>query len=145
MFDPYYNRRRQARLVRERRISKVATPDLPIDGDNSETRKPLTRAGSVFDAVINSLNAEMYREEANFFAIVRESWARLFPNLPMRPGRWQEGRIILYVANAGQSFAMRAHLPAIKKQLKTLPGAPRTFSLIVEIHAPARHSGNTMR
>lgn len=134
MFDPYYNRRLKARLQRERKLSAVATQGLPIDGDNAETRKPLVRAGDMFDAAIGELRDEIFKEEASFFDTVREAWPKLFPNLPMRPGRWQEGRIVLYVANAGQAFAMRSRLPAVKKQLKTLPGAPGTFTLLVEIH-----------
>lgn len=141
MFDPYYNRRLKARLQREERLSKVVSPDLPIDGDNAEARRPMVQAGSVLDAVIDGLNAEMHKEEAGFFDTVRESWPTMFPNLPMRPGRWQEGRIILYVANAGQSFAMRSRLPAIKKKLRELPNAPKKLTLIVEIHAAPKPTG----
>ena len=83
---------------------------------------------------MDSVAREIYRDEARFFDQWREQWAELFPGCPARPGRWQEGKLVLYVATAGQSFALRPKLPAMKRRILALDGAPKgRFALLVEI------------
>ena len=135
-YDPYERKRRAARVIRQNRLAKIVSAGLPIDGDPVETRKPVRKADSFFDAVMESVTRDMYGEETRFFDSLRERWGALFPNCPARPGRWQEGKLVLYVATAGQSFAMRPKLPAMKKKIGALEGAPKgRFALLVEIHA----------
>ena len=139
MYDPYEKKRREARLARQGKLARIVTAGIPIDGDPTETRKPVENLGGLLDAVMESMKRDMYKDEARFFDNVREQWDTLFPDCPARPGRWQEGKLVLYVATAGQSFAMRPKLPAMKKKIIALEGAPKgRFALLVEIHAPLR-------
>lgn len=70
-----------------------------------------------------------------FFDSLADKWRDLFPNLPVKPGRFDDGKIVLYVKTAPLSFAMRPQLPRIRKVLLGLPGAPKRLSLRLEIHA----------
>ena len=134
MFDPYEQKRRRAREQRQSRLNRIVSPDLPIDGDAVEARRPTAAVGGLLDAVMDSVAREIYRDEARFFDQLREQWAELFPGCPARPGRWQEGKLVLYVATAGQSFALRPKLPAMKRRILALDGAPKgRFALLVEI------------
>ena len=135
-YDPYERKRRAARVMRQNKLAKIASAGLPIDGDPVETRKPVRTADSLLDAAIESVTRDMYSEETRFFDMLRERWDGLFPNCPARPGRWQDGKLVLYVATAGQSFAMRPKLPAMKKKIRELEGVPQgRFALLVEIRA----------
>ena len=134
MFDPYAQKRRRAREQRQSRLARIVSPDLPIDGDAVEARRPTVAVGGLLDAVMDSVAREIYRDEARFFDRLRERWAELFPECPARPGRWQEGKLVLYVATAGQSFALRPKLPAMKRRILALDGAPKgRLVLLVEI------------
>ena len=133
-FDPYAKKRRLARQARQARLDKIVSSDLPVDGDAVETRRPTAAVGGLMDAVMESVARELYRDEARFFDRLREQWAELFPGCPARPGRWQDGKLVLYVGTAGQSFALRPKLPAMKKRILALDGAPKgRFALLVEI------------
>ena len=133
-FDPYAKKRRLARQARQARLDKIVSSNLPVDGDAVETRRPTAAVGGLLDAVMESVARELYRDEARFFDRLREQWAELFPGCPARPGRWQEGKLVLYVATAGQSFALRPKLPAMKKRILALDGAPKgRLVLLVEI------------
>lgn len=134
MFDPYEKKRRAAREARQRRLDGIVSPDLPIDGDALETRRPVQTFGGIFDTVMESLNRDIYRDEARFLDTLRERWSELFPGCPARPGRFQDGRLVLYVSTSGQSFALRPKLPAMKRRIMALEGAPKgRFVLLVEI------------
>ena len=134
MFDPYAQKRRRAREQRQSRLARIVSPDLPIDGDAVEARRPTVAVGGLLDAAMDSVAREIYRDEARFFDRLREQWAELFPGCPARPGRWQEGKLVLYVATAGQSFALRPKLPTMKRRILALDGAPKgRFVLLVEI------------
>ena len=134
MFDPYEQKRRRAREQRQSRLARIVSPDLPIDGDAVEARRPTVAVGGLLDAVMDSVAREIYHDEARFFDRLREQWAELFPGCPARPGRWQEGKLVLYVATAGQSFALRPKLPAMKRRILALDGAPKgRLVLLVEI------------
>ena len=72
-------------------------------------------------------------EKSPFFDQVCERWPTLFPDSVAKPGRWQDGRLFLYVRTSGQLFGMRPKLTKIKKALATLPTAPKRFSVHLEI------------
>ena len=137
-YDPYERKRRAARVARQNKLTKIVSDGLPIDGDPVETRKPVRKADSLLDAAIEAVTRDMYGEETRFLDSLREQWDDLFPNCPARPGRFQDGKLVLYVATAGQSFAMRPRLPAMKKKIRETEGAPQgRFALLVEIRPPA--------
>ena len=81
---------------------------------------------------------DLLKEKDAFFDSLPVVWDKLFPGLPMRPGRYEGGRIYLYVPNATVNFIMRRKLPHIKKVLSELPNAPKKLELRVEIHSAER-------
>ncbi len=117
-------------VAARRRLAAHATPDLPIDGDVVETRVPMPNMGKLMDGLL----ANLLIEKSPFFDEVCEKWTGLFPDCVAKPGRWQDGRLFLYVRTSGQLFGMRSKLPKIRKTLATLPTAPKRFSVNLEIH-----------
>ena len=87
-------------------------------------------AASAFEAAFKELSTE--RNE--FFDSLVDNWKRLFPKLPARPGRAENGRIYIYVRTAPASYAMRPRLREIAAKLATLPGAPEKIDLRLEVH-----------
>ena len=85
--------------------------------------------GAAGDAVARALAVE----HNAFFDSLVDVWTTLFPNSPARPGRYDGGRIVLYVRSAPALFAFRSKLPAVKRKLAELPGAPKRLDLILEI------------
>ena len=69
-----------------------------------------------------------------FYDSLVDNWKSLFPDLPARPGRYEGGRIYIYVRNAPTSYVVRPKLRAIAAKLASLPGAPRKIDLRLEIH-----------
>ena len=137
-YDPYARRRREARILRQKRLEQVASPDLPVDGDPAETRRPANAIDGLLDAAIESVEREIYHDETAFLDSLAERWDEMFPGCPARPARWRDGILVLHVGNAGQSFAMRPRLPAMKRKILALENAPKErFRIIVQIHAPA--------
>ena len=88
-------------------------------------------SASAFDAALKDL----LTEKNPFFNTVAARWASLFPDLPARPGRSENGLIFLYVRNAPSLFLMRPKLRKIAAALATLPGAPKRVDLRLEIHS----------
>ena len=117
-------------VAARRRLAARATPGLPIDGDAVETRVPMPGIGKLMDDLL----ASMLVEKSPFFDQVCEKWMELFPDCVAKPGRWQDGRLFLYVRTSGQLFGMRTKLPTIKRALAALPTAPKRFSVNLEIH-----------
>jgi hypothetical protein len=111
------------------RLAAHATPGLPIDGDVVETRVPMPSMGKLMDGLL----ATLLVEKSPFFDQVCEQWPTLFPDSVAKPGRWQDGRLFLYVRTSGQLFGMRPKLTKIKKALAALPTAPKRFSVHLEI------------
>ena len=68
-----------------------------------------------------------------FFDSLADRWKALFPDLPAKPGRYEDGKIFLYVPNAAVNFMVRPRLAAIKKLLAALPDAPKRIDLRLEI------------
>lgn len=85
---------------------------------------------SALDAALK----ELLLEKNPFFDLVCDNWARMYPGLPAKPGRYEGGRIYLYVGNAPTLFAMRPKLRLIAADLAKMPGAPKKLDLRLEIH-----------
>lgn len=90
---------------------------------------------STFTSALATVAAGMIVERNDFFDSLVDRWKTLFPALPARPGRFEDGKIFLYVKNAPTLFLMRPKLPQIKRQLAALPGAPKKIDLRLEAHA----------
>lgn len=90
-------------------------------------------------ATFNSALAAAYQaltvERNAFYEMLVGNWKALFPDLAAKPGRAEGGRIWLYVRSAPASFAIRPKLPAIRRRLAELPGAPKRLEVRLEIHA----------
>jgi len=88
-----------------------------------------------FNSALEAAFKDMLVEKNPFFDSLADNWKGLFPNLPIWPGRYDGGKIWLYVRTAPTLFAMRPKLPMIKRTLATLPGAPKKIELRLEIHS----------
>ena len=99
----------------------------PVDPDKRGRHKTIA---SAFDAAFKDLTVE----KNAFFDSLVDNWRTLFPNLPARPGRYEDGKIFVYVKNAPTAFLVRPKLRAIAAKLATLPGAPKKIDLRLEQH-----------
>lgn len=90
---------------------------------------------AVFSSALDAALKDLITEKNDFFDLVTLKWGALFPNLPIRPGRYQGGIIFLYVRSAPMLFAMRPKLTMIKAKLKELPGAPAKLTVKLEARA----------
>ena len=128
-----YPIRDKFRLARDgaarRRLAAHATPGLPVDGDVVETRVPVPDMNKVVDGLLEKLLAV----KNPFFDQVCDRWKELFPGLPARPGRMQDGKLFIYVGTSGLLFGLRPRLRAIRKALAGLPSAPKRFTVHLEI------------
>ena len=86
---------------------------------------------SAFDAAFKDLTTE----KNPFFDSLCDNWKVLYPTLPAKPGRYEDGKIFIYVKNAPTSFLVRPRLRAIAARLAQLPGAPKKVDLKLEIHS----------
>lgn len=96
-----------------------------------EARGRHATLSSALDAALKDL----LTERNPFFDSLADRWPKLFHDLPIRPGRYEGGKIFLYVANAPTSFLMRPKLPQIRRRLAELPGAPARLDVRLEIHS----------
>lgn len=85
---------------------------------------------SAFEAAFRDLTVE----KNDFFDSLCDNWKTLFPDLPARPGRYEDGKIFVYVKNAPTAFLVRPRLRTIAAKLATLPGAPKRLDLRLEQH-----------
>ena len=85
---------------------------------------------TAFDAALKDL----LTEKNDFFDSLVDRWRVLFQGLPARPGRYEDGKIFVYVNNAPTLFLMRPRLKKIAATLAALPGAPKKVDLRLEIH-----------
>ena len=99
----------------------------PVDPDKRGRHKTIA---SAFDAAFKDLTVE----KNAFFDSLVDNWRTLFPNLPARPGRYEDGKIFVYVKNAPTAFLVRPKLRAIAAKLATLSGAPKKIDLRLEQH-----------
>ena len=137
MFDPYRKRREAASRIRERRMGEVDF-SKPVDGDVPCHRRPSRKAGDFMDRIV----AHLVRDRSQFFDEVSSRWSGMFPGVKARPGKWVgssapngAGRLFLRVDSAAALFALRPKLPAIKRKLSEIPGAPARFSVHLEIQS----------
>ena len=86
---------------------------------------------SAFDAAFKDLTTE----KNPFFDSLCDNWKTLYPTLPAKPGRYEDGKIFIYVRNAPTSFVVRPKLRSIAARLAQLPGAPKKVDLKLEIHS----------
>ena len=85
---------------------------------------------SAFEAAFRDLTTE----KNAFFDSLVDNWKAIFPDLPARPGRYEDGKIFVYVKNAPTAFLVRPKLRMIAAKLATLPGAPKKIDLRLEQH-----------
>ena len=100
----------------------------PIEPDKRGRHKT---TASAFDAALKDL----LTEKNPFYDSLVDNWKALFPALPAKPGRYEDGKIFIYVKNAPTSFVVRPQLRKIAAALAKLPGAPKKVDLRLEIHA----------
>ncbi|MBO7721266.1 MAG: hypothetical protein J6T01_02565 [Kiritimatiellae bacterium] len=86
-------------------------------------------------AALEAAFKDLLTEKNEFFDSLADNWKRMFPDLPARPGRYEDGKIFIYVKNAPTSFAVRPKLRGIAARLAKLPGAPKKVELRMEIHS----------
>jgi len=124
-------RRRQVRDAALRhRLEERIVLGLPIDADPPETRHKAVAVGSLMGGLIE----QMLAVKEPFWDEVRQQWPLLFPACAAKPGRYEKGRLFLYVRSSAALFAFRPRLRAVKAKLATLQTAPKTFSIHLEIH-----------
>ncbi len=110
---------------------------MPFEnGVNWRPRDPDKRGrhkttASAFEAAFKELTTE----KNAFYDSLVDKWKAIFPDLPARPGRYEDGKIFIYVKNAPTAFLVRPRLKAIATRLKMLPGAPAKIDLRLEQHA----------
>lgn len=86
-------------------------------------------------SALDDVFQELVTEKNPFFDAIVDHWGALFPQVPARPGRSENGKIFLYVKNAPTFFMMRSRLKKMAAELAKLPGAPKKIDLRLEIHA----------
>lgn len=90
---------------------------------------------ATFQSALDAVFAKLTRETNPFYDRICAEWPTLFPDLAVRPGRFEGGIIFLYVRSAAALFAMRPKLRQIKSRLLALPGAPKKLEMRLEAHA----------
>ncbi len=87
-----------------------------------------------FSSAVEAVFKDLITERNDFFDSLADRWPTLFPNCPARPGRWDDGKLYLYVRSAPALFAFRPRLAAVKRTLSSIPGAPKRLNILLEIH-----------
>ncbi len=106
------------------------------NGVNWQPKAPNERGRHLtFNSAVEAAFKDLLTEHNPFYDSLVDNWQALFPDLPLRPGRFENGTIYLYVRTATLSFAMRPKLPKIKAKLLALPDAPAKLTLKLEIHS----------
>lgn len=88
-----------------------------------------------FSSALEAAFKDLTTERNDFFDSLVDEWMRIFPDLPARPGRYEDGKIVLYVKNPPTLYLMRMKLGMVRKRLSELPGAPRSVNLKLEVHS----------
>lgn len=106
------------------------------NGVNWKPLAPFERGRyATFDSALDAACQDLRTEKNEFFDSLVDNWRKLFPKEPAKPGRYEDGKIFIYVKNAPTLYMMRPRLPAIKRKLEELPGAPKKIELRLEAHA----------
>ena len=104
------------------------------NGVNWQPVEPAKRGRHrTFASAVDAALGGLMTERNDFFDSLADRWRELFPDIPARPGRYEDGRIFIYVANAPTLWLVRPKLAAVKRALARLPGAPRRLDLVLEI------------
>ena len=77
-------------------------------------------SASAFDAALKDL----LTEKSDFFDSLVDRWRVLFPDVPARPGRYEDGKIFVYVKTAPTLFLLRPRLRRAEES-RPPPGDPR--------------------
>lgn len=88
-----------------------------------------------FSGALDAALKDLTTEKNDFFDSLADRWAALFPDIQARPGRYEGGKIVLYVRSAPALFSVRPKMRRVKAKLAELPGAPAKIDLRLEIHA----------
>jgi hypothetical protein len=106
------------------------------NGENWKPSEPQLRGRhATFDSALDAAVADMLAEKSPFFDSLPDMWPKLFPGLAAMPGRYEDGRIVLYVKNSAALYIVRMKLAQIRSKLAALPGAPKTIELRLEVHS----------
>jgi len=89
-------------------------------------------------SAIDAALRDLLTEKNVFFDSLCDNWKKIFPDLPAKPGRYEDGKIFIYVRNAPTSYSVRPKLRSIAAKLALLPGAPKKIELKLEIHSRDR-------
>ena len=73
-----------------------------------------------FVSALDAACADLMTERTDFFDSLADVWSSLFPGLAAKPGRYEDGKIFLYVKSAPASFGVRPKLRAIAARLAKL-------------------------
>ncbi len=92
------------------------------------------RRHKTFEDAAKAALDDMLSTRHPFIDSLADVWPSLFPGMPARPGRYEDGKIFLYVPNAPLLFSMRPKLTEIRRRLLALPNAPKKIDLRLEIH-----------
>ncbi len=105
----------------------------PLD-PHARGRHPFFK--SAVEKGAEALIADLKGNADPFFKQVTASWKTLFPTLAARPAYYDaaSGVLCLAVGTIQQTFTVRNQLPAVKRALKKLTGAPRNLIVRMETH-----------
>lgn len=104
------------------------------NGVNWRPQEPDRRGRhGTFRSALEAAAKDLLVQKNPFFDSLVDRWPELFPKLAARPGRYEDGKIFLYVKSAPANFAIRPRIPAIRRVLAALPGAPAKIDLRLEI------------
>lgn len=90
---------------------------------------------ATFDSALAAALKDLTTERNDFFDAVADAWPRLFPGVAARPGRFDDGRIVLYAKSPAALYATRMKLGAVRRRLSELPDAPKRIDLRLEVHS----------
>lgn len=90
---------------------------------------------ATFEGALNAAFSDLTTQRNDFYDSLVDEWGRLFPDSAAKPGRYDDGVVFLYVRSAPQLFLMRPKLRAITGVLQSLPGAPKSLKVKLEIHS----------
>ena len=88
-----------------------------------------------FKSALDAAFADLTTEHNAFFDSLPDVWDQIFPKLAAKPGRYEDGKIVLYVKNPPTLYAIRMKLGMIRARLSELPNAPKKIDLRLEVHS----------
>lgn len=106
------------------------------DGENWKPLDPQSRGRhTTFASALDAAVADMLTEKSPFFDALPDIWPTLFHGIAAKPGRYEDGAIVLYVKNSASLYIVRMKLAQIRAKLAALPGAPKDIALRLEVHS----------